>query len=232
MSRPKVLGWLLPWVALWLGCVNRGPPPIAPQGLQPIERRQVEDWLIELALTSHRVITVRPWRFTNDKGTASGRAAIRLAPPDSMRFDYRAPLGKSGAAVLIGGKAKWMRPEGSFSRLIRVAPVFWAALGHPPFPPVGAELEGLATANERVWRYASQGDTLTFIAEGNPISRLRGEMRRDGRTFVLSQVVFDTSTYLPLEARVDFPLEPSRFSLQMRSVEIVDSLETGIWDEP
>lgn len=214
------------------GCIPRGPDPIAPAELGSLSRDTVLEWVAELALRSPRIINVRPWRYLNDRGSASGRGAIRLAPPDSLRFDFRGPFGKSGAAVIIGRTALWMRPEGDFNSLVRVAPVFWAALGHPPAPPIDARIEGLVTDTERVWRYADGGDTLTFIAEGTPVRRLRGEMRTGGRTIALSEVVFDSINHVPTESKVEFPLDPARFSFQIRSVEDVDSLAAETWDAP
>jgi len=216
---------------LGLAC-SKSLSPIAPEGLAALDRATVEGWVEDLGLKQNRLIRIRPWRYTNDRGSASGRAVVRLVVPDSMRFDFRAPFGKSGAAVIVNDRAVWAHPEGDFSPLIRIAPVFWASLGHPLNPPPGVEFVGLATQTERVWQYGYLGDTLTFVAEGAPVVRLRGEMRRDGRTFALSTLIFDSATGLPAEATVDFPMDPGRFKFVIHAIEDGVTFDEDIWDEP
>jgi hypothetical protein len=218
-------------VLFWTACTPSF-PTISPVGLSAIDRGVVEGWVNELSLKQHRLIRIRPWRYTNDRGSASGRAVVRLVEPDSMRFDFRAPFGKSGAAVIVNDHALWAHPEGDFGPLIRIAPVFWSALGHPLTPPPAVELFGMVTGTERVWQYGYMGDTLTFIAEGNPVIRLRGEMRRDGKTFALSTLLYDSTTGLPIEATVDFPMDPGRFKFEIQAIEDGATFEADIWDEP
>ncbi len=205
---------------------------ISPGGLTPLDRETVEQWIDGMGLSQNRLVRIRPWRYDNDRGGASGRAVVRLVAPDSMRFDFRAPFGKSGAAVIVGDGALWAHPEGDFGPLIRIAPVFWAALGHPLQPPPGVAFSGLVTATERVWSYGYLGDTLTFIAEGDPVRRFRGEMRRDGRTFALSTLKYDSATGLPTEATVDFPMDPGRFKFEIQSIEDGAVFAEDIWNEP
>lgn len=207
-------------------------PSIAPVGLSSLDRSTVEGWIEEFSLTQNRLIRIRPWRYTNDRGSASGRAVVRLVAPDSMRFDFRAPFGKSGAAVIVNDYSVWAHPESDFSPLIRIAPVFWVALGHPLQPPRGVSFSGLATATQRVWQYEYMGDTLTFIVDGNPVSRLRGEMRRNGRTFALSTLLFDSVTGIPVEATVDFPMDQGRFKFVIQAIEDGVAFAEDIWDEP
>ncbi len=134
--------------------------------------------------------------------------------------------------MIVGDEATWAHPEGDFSALIRIAPVFWAAIGHPQPPPRGVRFLGMETEMERVWQYGFAGDTLTFIAEGLPVERLRGEMRRDGRTFALSTVLFDPITGLPTEATVEFPRDPGRFKFEIQEIEDGATFGADVWDEP
>lgn len=223
---------LLATVAMIGAACTRSFPSIAPAELTALDRATVEEWIEEFSLHENQLIRIRPWRYTNDRGSASGRAVVRLVAPDSMRFDFRAPFGKSGAVVIVNDHAVWAHPEGDFSPLIRIAPVFWAALGHPLQPPPGVSLAGLVTGTQRVWQYEYLGDTLTFIAEGRPVSRLRGEMRRDGSTFALSTLLFDSATGFPVEATVDFPMDQGRFKFVIQDIEDGATFDEDIWDEP
>ncbi|MFQ5549974.1 MAG: hypothetical protein ACE5FJ_01905 [Gemmatimonadales bacterium] len=219
-------------IALALSSCARVIPSIAPVGLESIDRSTVIAWVDEFRVESNRLISIRPWRYVNERGTAAGRAMVRLVPPDSMRFDYRGPFGKSGGAVIFGTRAAWAHPEGDFDALIAVAPVFWAAVGHPPVPPFAATFRGMDTADLRVWQYEMGGDTLTFIAEGRPTAVLRGEVRRAGRTLAVSRVTFDPATRYPVTAQVDFPQDPGRFTFEVQSVEVGAEFGRGVWNEP
>ena len=156
-----------------------GFPTIAPVGLQPTDHATVAGWIGELSLTHSRLYEIRPWRFRNERGPASGRAAVRMSPPDSLRFDYRGPFGRSGNAVLVGDSVLWMSND-DFQGLVTFAELFWTSLGLPPVPPDTVQIYALADRNIRAWRYILAGDTLNFRLEGSPASLLLAEVRRRG----------------------------------------------------
>lgn len=153
------------------GCVAP-PPPIAPADLPPIDFDLVAEWMAPLRPGGSRIYRIDPWRYRNERGSAAGRAAIRIAPPDSLRLDYAGPFGRSGTAAVVGGTALWVVPDEDFSGLVALAPVFWTALGMPPAPPAGSPVFGLNRADSRVWRYIVGRDTLNFVLRGRPATRL------------------------------------------------------------
>ncbi len=214
-----------------IGC-RSGPSSIAPMGLGAVESSVVEEWVAQFAPRQSRLYEVRPWRFRNERGAAAGRAALRIVPPDSLRFDYRGPFGRSGAAVVIGDSALWVRPEAEFRGLVSMAALFWASLGMPLMPPDKVQLYALEQEDLRAWRYVVDGDTLNFVVRGTPATRLLAEVRREGHTIGVTEVELDPATGLTRESRIDFPLDVSRFSFTVRSIDTLAIFEPTIWLQP
>ncbi len=209
------------------------PPTIAPAGLEPLPESVVETWVSRFALHGPVRYDIR-WRLINDRGAAAGRAAVRLVPPDSMRFDFRGPFGRSGAAMVVGDSALWIQPESSMQGVVRVAPLFWAALGVPLKPPAGSETFGTNAQDRRAWRYLVGQDTFNFVdrtAEGTP-PRLLAELRRAGKPVGITNTRFSAETGVPVEARMDFPLDASRFSFTVEAVDTLETPDPAIWERP
>ena len=71
---------------------------MAPAGLPPLSRAMLTEWLAPHQPVEPLRYDLR-WTYQTQQGSAKGRAAVVFVPPDSVRFDYRAPFGRSGAAV-------------------------------------------------------------------------------------------------------------------------------------
>src|SRR5207245_11499634 len=111
------------------------------------------------------------WKYQDDQKRWGGRGQARLAPPDSLRFDYVGPLGLgAGAAAIVGDSAIWADPEQNFRSLIPAVRMLWAALGivRPPAPDAmvfgggGAGGGGGGDSRVRIWRFAQDGDRLAY----------------------------------------------------------------------
>jgi hypothetical protein len=205
-----------------LGACRPTPKSIAPEGLVSVPRDTVILWVRDLTPKTQVRYDLR-WRFQNDRGSTGGRAAARIAPPDSVRFDIRGMLGKSGAAVVVGSTGIWARPEEDFKNILQSAPLFWAALGIPLRPPPGVETLGTSSAERRAWRYTVASDTFDFVLRHNQPVRLLAEMRRRGKIVGVVDTQFDSSGARVVSARLDFPQQQYRFTF---SVDAVDSSET------
>jgi hypothetical protein len=202
---------------------------IAPLGFEPADRGVVDGWLAGLVPTRSRLYEVRPWRYRTESGAASGRAAVRIVPPDSMRFDYRGPFGKSGNAAVVGDSALWMNGE-DFEGLVTYAPLFWTALGMPPVPPDSVALYSLIGDDIRAWRYILAQDTLDFVLQGLPATRLLGEIRRQGQVLGQTTVDLDTLTGLATRSQIDF-YNVSRFEFTVLTVDTLASFDSTIWQQ-
>lgn len=212
-----------------LGCA-RGPHSIAPSGLAPVAPGLIAEWAQSYLPDSPRGYGLR-WRFHTPKGSTAGRAAVRLSPPDTLRFDYRGPLGRSGAAVVVGDSILWAEPESEVRGLIPIAPLFWASLGLPPSPPAGALTFGKEGPSGRAWRYVLDGDTVDFVEVGAEPQRLMSQLRR-GKILASTVVRFRPETRLPLEGEVNFPPEGALFRFTVDEIESVASFDPSIWRRP
>jgi hypothetical protein len=214
-----------------LGACSPSLKSIAPSGLVPAPRDTITAWLASYRPAGPVRYDVR-WRFANQKGSTAGRAAVRIAPPDTLRLDYRGPFGRSGAAVIVADSALWAVPERDAPDLIPAAPVFWAALGIPQPPPRDARLSGRGAAQGRVWRYVSEADTMDFVEVGPGPERLLTEVRRGGKIVASTEVRFRPGGRVPLEARARFPEDGSALLLTVEGVENVAAFAPDTWRRP
>jgi hypothetical protein len=214
---------------LVVGCT--GLTSFAPANLAPIAADSVAQWVRALQPGVPLHYDLR-WRFENDNGRAAGRAAVRFAPPDTLRFDYRGPFGRSGSALVVGDEAVWAEPEGDFRSLIPVAPVLWASLGIVVPAPDGAALLGMDEPARRAWRYAYGDEELDFIHERDTTPRLLAELRRAGRIVGVAEVALASDSGPPTAAAMRFPRDRSRFFLTVQRVDTVPAFGPETWRRP
>jgi hypothetical protein len=191
--------------------------------LAPAERETALHWTQTTLPRTPTLIRFR-WRYQDERVKYAGRGSARIAPPDSMRFDYAGPLNLgSGAAVVIGDSVLWAEPEKDFRSLVPAIPMLWAALGmvRPPADDatvLGTELVDSLTQRRRtVWRFAQAEDTLDYMVTDSAGKRslVEAEWRRRGKMVARSRSKLDSLQY-PASARVDFPEGsggPARFEL-------------------
>jgi hypothetical protein len=213
-----------------LGCSGY-PGRLEPGVLPSLDQVTASSWVAELEPREATRYDLT-WTYTTQRGSARGRAAVRLAPPDSLRFDYRGPFGRSGAALVIGDGVVWSEPEEDVSQLIPVAPLFWAALGVARGAPPGAEIFGSESSSRRVWQYVSGGDTLSYVVTREPPYRLQAEMRQFDAVVGAVELLFDESTRVPVEATMSFPQSASLFLLSVENAETVSSFGPETWKRP
>ncbi len=222
---------LLVFLLLALGGCQKGLKSIAPIGLAPTEPSTVREWLTVYAPRTWVRYDLH-WSYRNDRGAAGGRASVRIAPPDSLRFDFRGPLGKSGSALIVGDSGVWAKPEADFRDILRAAPLFWAALGIPRGPTSRMTVSGLSTPERRAWRYAAAVDTFDFVEVHLRPARLLAEMRRGGRIVGVSDALFNDAGDHVLSSRLDFPGAQSRFSFTVDSLAKVEAFGPETWLRP
>jgi hypothetical protein len=205
---------------------------LAPSGLPPMDRGVAVEWAEAFRPAGARRYDLR-WTYQTQQGTTRGRAAVRFVPPDSVRFDYRAPFGRSGAAVIVGQEILWSRPEEDVERLIQIAPVFWAAMGIPLAPPLEASVQGRQAGDVRTWRYAGPVDTLTYQGAASlPGSTFRAQMRTGGEIVGTAEVNFADSTPHPAAATMLFPSSASAVFFTIEAIETLSASDSTIWQEP
>jgi hypothetical protein len=227
-SRSYYFGGLMLLVSL--GCSGY-PGRLEPGVLPPLDEGVTAGWVAELEPTQATQVDFK-WTYTTQQGSVRGRAAVRVAPPDSLRFDYSGPFGRSGAAVVIGDSVVWSQPEEDTEQLIQVAPLFWAAFGVARRAPPEAEVFGTETSSRRIWQYVSGADTLSYVVTREPPYRLQAEMRRFDAVVGSVELEFDDSTRVPVEATMSFPQSASIFLLSVENVETVGPFDPETWKRP
>lgn len=217
-------------VGLAAGC-HSPPASLMPVGMGPLPSETAEAWVAALVPTRAKLYDLR-WTYRTQRGTMRGRAAVRLAPPDSMRFDYRGPFGRSGAAFIVGYQVIWAQPEEDVGGLVPVAPLFWAALGIPRGPPPGWEIRGREENGRRIWEYVRGGDRLGYVVEGLSPLRLQAELRRFDTVIGTVEAVYGDSIHVPVRATITFPLSASQFFFTVVNVETIAELDREVWKRP
>ena len=74
------------------------------------------------------LVSVR-WRFRDAELEVSGRGAVRVTPPDSLRVDVRGPLGFGRGTLVLTGPTAWADPEGLVRQVLPSRFLIWAMLG-------------------------------------------------------------------------------------------------------
>lgn len=220
--------------ALLAACPGpRIPAPLVPVALAPASRDSANAWTRTTLPRAPALIRFR-WRYQDERVKYAGRGSARIAPPDSLRFDYAGPFGLgSGAAVVIGDSVAWADPEKDFRSLIPAIPMLWAALGMVQPPRDDADVFGTAdSAGARViWRFAQREDTLDYVltrGTGQRGTVLEAEWRSGGKMVARSRSQFDAQQR-PASARVDFPEASARFELTVGVVDTAAVIPPALW---
>jgi hypothetical protein len=203
---------------------------LAPAVLPTLSQADVAE-IVALFVPTAKLRYELRWTYQTQQGTTRGRATVHFVPPDSVRFDYRAPFGRSGAAVIVGDDMVWSRPEDDVQQLIQVAPVFWAALGIPRDAPAGAVLTGRVEGDHYQWRYALAGDTLTYAVERQLGGTFAADLRQLSKVVASVSVAYD-STLRPATAQMVFPESASTVIFSVQAIDTLTTVDESIWREP
>ncbi|HXV86456.1 MAG TPA: hypothetical protein VD793_07140 [Gemmatimonadales bacterium] len=196
--------------------------------MAPVSRATITEWTAPLIPHGSRQYDLR-WRFYTPRGSTGGRAAIRVAPPDSLRFDYRGPFGRSGAAVIVGDSVLWAEPEKDVRELIPLAPLFWAALGMPLPASTGAALTGIEGTDRVVWRQVVNVDTLDLVYVRRPETRLRSQFRQGG---VRAATDVRLSSGLAVAGEMQFPRDGAAFVFTVEQADSTAVFDATTWRRP
>ncbi|HEY3280195.1 MAG TPA: hypothetical protein VGJ83_06750 [Gemmatimonadales bacterium] len=221
--------------ALLAGC-PRPPGPLVPVALAPASRDSAVLWTQSTLPRGPTVIRFR-WRYADRRVQYAGRGSARIAPPDSLRFDYAGPFGLgSGAAVVLGDTVAWADPAANFRSLVPAIPMLWASLGMVRPPAGGAVVSGGVDADKvrdaprTLWRFArlEEGDTLEYAITVGTRHVLEAEWRRATDVLARSRTILDAQNR-PVAARVDFPEASARFELTVVAVDSAAVIPPALW---
>jgi len=218
--------------ACWLlaGCPGK-PAPLVPMWLAPADPAAAAAWARATLPGRDTAIRFR-WKYQDADRRWGGRGQARIAPPDSLRFDYVGPLGLgAGAAVLVGDSVLWADPERNFRSLVPAVRMLWAGLGVAR-PPAAAQVFGLSDAagdsRRQIWRFVDGSDTLDYVVAEGAGRVLQAEWRQAGKLLARSTTQLD-GRGLPAGARLDFPEGPARFELSVVAVDTAAVIDPALW---
>jgi hypothetical protein len=169
------------------------------------------------------------FQYQDDQRRWAVHGTIRIAPPDSLRFDYVGPLGLgSGAAVVIADSVVWADPKENFRSLVPEVRMLWAALGVARPPAPDAAVAGVETPTQTVWRFVEESDTLDYVATGGSTRALEAEWRRASKIVARSRTDLDADAR-PSKSRVLFPERSARFDLTVVAVDTTAVFAPALW---
>ena len=224
--------------ALLLGCPG-SVPPLVPLPLAPVPWDSGVGWAVATVPARHTLIRFR-WKYRDAGKSYAGRAAARVAPPDSLRIDYAGPFNwGAGAALVVGDTTVWADPEKNFRSLVPAVRMLWAGLGIVRPPAVGAAVFGLVGGGPggpggpgadsvRIWRFVQGEDTLDYRLARGGTRVLEAEWRRQGKVVARSRAELDIRA-MPASARIDFPEGPARFEFTVGAVDTTVVFDSATW---
>jgi len=203
--------------------------PLVPVPVGPADRDSAVQWA-QASLPARRAAIRFRWKYQDDQKRWGGRGQARIAPPDSLRFDYVGPLGfGAGAAAVVADSTLWADPEKNFRSLVPAVRMLWAGLGIARPPAPDAAVFGAAPdPGVRIWRFAQGADTLDYRETLGGVRVLEAEWRQQGKVLARSRTQFDGHR-MPAAARIDFPEGRARFELTVVAVDTTAVFDPAIW---
>jgi len=159
------------WVALLAGC-RAAARPLAPVGggFAAIGPEAFAAAAARTLPAGSELVQVR-WRFRDRSGGVSGRGAVRLTPPDSLRVDVRGPLGFGRGTLVLAGSSLWADPAGLVAQVLPRRYLVWAMLGVVQAPDSAALFESASEGDRRQLRVTeASGEATTFELRGDTLT--------------------------------------------------------------
>jgi hypothetical protein len=226
-----------PTVALLCGLTvsacasNRFPGPPMPIGMAPVSEAQVGEWIDATRPDTGQLVRFRA-RVLREGTSGWVRGVAWIAPPDSLRFDFRGPLGSgNGAAAVVGDSALWAEPEEEVQKLVPSYPLLWAMLGQVRHPPAGATLRGFEDDRVRAWQSVLGIDTVDYLFVSGERREMVADVRQGATRIGRVHTTFDPEGRL-LKSRLDIPSGPARITLDFSGHRTIAGIPDSLWQRP
>jgi hypothetical protein len=204
--------------------------PLVPMPLAAGNRDSAAVWALATETRTHMAIRFR-WKYQDADKRWGGRGQARIAPRDSLRFDYVGPLGLgAGAAAVVADSTIWADPEKNFRSLVPAVRMLWAGLGivRPPRPDAAVFREGGPDSSFQIWRFGQDADTLDYRQTRSSPGVLEAEWRQQGKVLARSRTELDARGR-PASARIDFPEGRARFEFTVVAIDTTAAFDPAIW---
>ncbi len=202
-----------------------------PRGLQPVALPQVSAWVRATIPPVPQDLRFN-WKFREPDQSLGGRGAAKIAPPDSLRVDFRGPLGAgAGAGVVIGDSALWADPPDELDKLVPNYPLLWAMVGVARPPGAGWDVAGREDPGGQAWRYTRGADTVDVVRARGGANVLELSFRQAGRTVGRVVTVFRPDGR-PARSRLDVPTTPARLDITFDAGVRPAKFDRDMWNAP
>jgi hypothetical protein len=216
---------------LVLGCAGRLPGPTMPVAMATVSTDSVAVWVE----TTRPTVPIRihfGWRLQDGRGATPGPGSATLIRGDSLRADFRLPLGAgSGALALVGDRGLWAEPEEDVRRLIPNYHLLWAMLGQARLPQPGDSVRAFTAGDLVAWQYINGADTTEYLLGRGVRRELVVDVRVAGQRLGRVYTIFGDNG-LMARSRLDIPSPSTRLELTYRRSIVPDTLPTDFWTRP
>lgn len=170
------------------------------------------------------------WDYNNRE--QSGRGSIMFAAPDSLRLDFRGPIGMgAGSAVAIGDEQQWAEPRDKVKELVPSYPLLWAVIGVARPPGAGWRAETSRTPSHIALRYTRGADTVDYQWIVGAKTTFVAEVREQGKA--VGRVVTELdSVGHPSRSRLDVAANPVRLELSFEKAPKPLPFQRDLWLAP
>lgn len=211
-----------------LGCYPAAPGLVVPISAGPATAQEVGIWVASSIPSSHTLHRFK-WLYRNERSSAGGRGSVRVAPPDSLRFDVAGPLGvRAASAVVVGDTSLWVRPPDAISSLVPSYPLLWAMFGVARPPLEGETLRGLSDERLIAWQYSGATDTVSYARTIGASPTFTAEVRRAGKVVGRVQTKLDANGR-PVSSRLLVSSAPARLDITFVSTVEQQGFPADVW---
>jgi hypothetical protein len=149
-------------LAVMAAACSRPPAPLAPSGgYAPLSAEAFAAVAARTVPSAAQLLQVR-WGYDDGDRQATGRGAVRLAPPDTLRLDVGVPV-VGRATLVLAGDSSWAQPDEVVAELPQSRAVLWALFGIIPRPERGTRIETGETPDRRLFRLTASDGLITLL---------------------------------------------------------------------
>jgi hypothetical protein len=147
---------------LLAGACSRPPAAVAPAGaFVPLSPAEFRAMAARTAPGAPMLLSIH-WRYDDGDTPVSGRGAVRLAPPDSLRLDVGVPI-VGRATLVLAGDSVWSQPGTLVRQVLPNRALVWAMFGVVRVPDSLASVEWSQAADRRLYRVATADGLVTTL---------------------------------------------------------------------
>lgn len=211
------------------GCAAAFPRVPMPAVLAPSSAAEANAWVASTRPTAHAQLRFH-WSANNQE--QSGRGVVLIAPPDSLRLEYRGPLGMSpGTVAVVGDSALWAQPRDEVQKIVPNYPLLWAMVGVALPPGRGWKVVGHRDATTIAWRYTRGADTVDYVWSHASATILEAYVSEGGKPIGRVTTILSAEGH-PAKSRLDVLSEPARLDLTFDKASKPMAFDREFWIAP